>query len=272
MIATDFAVPQPVKLITASADFQIDRAELEFIGFGEGEESWGLGYFVLPGDFSQMFQKGRPWAYDQLESTLIRQFIREDGARLSVCAACFDTGYAGVQRALYQYLQPRLIRRYFPTKGASAKWAPIIAKGHRNERLTLWIIGTNRAKALWYRRATISVPGPGYMHIPKTDDYGEEWFKQFLSEDSHTERDRGVEMQIFNLPTTPKEDGSSRNEALDIRVGALAALYIRGPVNWDAEEKKNLATIPVEGKKSEAQKSSTKRDGNWATMGKGFRV
>lgn len=272
MIATDFAVPQPVKLIDFGVDFQIDRAEVEFVGWGEGEETWGLGYTVLPGDFSQMQQKGRPWAYDQLESLLIRQFIREDGARMSAVCGGFDTGFAGVQRALYQYLRPRFGRRYYATKGASAKWAPIWAQGRRDDRIRLFIIGTNRAKALWYRRATIGVPGPGYMHIPKTDDYREEWFKQFLAEDSHTERDRGVEMQIFNMPTTPREDGSSRNEALDIRVGALAALYIRGPVSWESEEKRNLATIPVEGKKDDARHKSEKKGGNWATMGKGFRV
>jgi phage terminase large subunit GpA-like protein len=248
MNALDFDVPKPVKLITTGIDYQIDRCELEFVGWGEGEESWGLGYLTLPGDFSQMFQKGRPWAYDQLEGILTRQFIREDGARLSVAAAGFDTGFAGAQRALYQYLRPRYGRRYFACKGASAKWAPMWAQGRRDERIRLFIIGTNRAKALIYRRATISVPGPGFMHIPKTDDYGEEWFKQLLAEDSHTERDKGVEMTIFEMPTTPNEDGSSRNEALDIRVLSMAALYIRGPVAWEQEEKKNLATIPVAGK------------------------
>lgn len=244
MTALELAVPQGVKLVNAGIDFQIDRAELEFIGWGDGEETWGLGYVVVPGDFSQMQQAGRPWVYDQLEGLLTRQFIREDKARLQVCCAGFDTGFAGVQRALYQYLRPRFSRRYFATKGASAKWAPMIAQGRRDERIRLFIVGTNKAKALWYRRATISVPGPGFMHIPKTDDYNEEWFKQFLAEDSHTERDKGVEMQIFNMPTTPREDGSSRNEALDIRVEALAALYIRGPVNWEMEERKNVATIP----------------------------
>ena len=79
-------------------------------------------------------------------------------------------------------------------------------------------------------------------------------------------------MQIFNMPTSPKEDGSSHNEALDIRVGALAALYIRGPVNWEAEERKNLATIPVDGKQEQSQAKAEKPKRNWATMGRGFRV
>lgn len=264
MIATDFAVPQPVKLISAGIDFQIDRCELEFVGFGEGEENWGLGYKILYGDFSQMQQKGRPWVYDQLEAVLLHQFSREDGARMQAVCGAFDTGFAGVQRALYQYLRPRYGRRYFACKGASKKWEPIIAQGRRDERIRLFIIGTNRAKALWYRRSTISVPGPGFMHIPKTDDYGEEWFRQFLAEDSHTERDKGVEMQIFSMPATPKEDGSSHNEALDIRCLALAALYIRGPVSWEMEEKRNLASIPVDGKKEDLAKvKRPRKQSNW---------
>lgn len=247
---------------------------MEFIGWGEGEETWGLGYSVLPGDFSVMFQQGRPWAYDQLEGQLTREFIREDGARLQVACAGFDTGFAKVQRALYQYLRPRYGRRYFALKGASIKWAPIWAQGRRDERIRLFIVGTNRAKALIYQRATITVPGPGYMHIPKTDDYSEEWFKQLLAEDSHTERDRGVEMQIFEMPATPSEDGSAHNEALDIRVAATAALYIRGPVNWDMEEKKNLATIPS--KEPKEKKTPVPAPGGRSTwmgdMGKGFRI
>lgn len=268
MIATDFAVPQGVKVITFGTDFQIDRAELEFIGWGEGEESWGLGYFVLPGDFSQMQQTGRPWAYDQLEGVLTRAFTREDGAKLQAVCGGFDTGFAKVQRALYQYLRPRLIRRYFPLKGASIKWAPIWARGRRDERITLYIVGTNRAKALIYQRASISVPGPGYCHFPSTDDYGDEYFKQLLAEDSHTIYDRGSAMQIFEMPATPREDGSSRNEVLDIRVAALAALYIRGPVSWELEEKRNLATIPDKGKSQVEQKKIAGRHG----LGRGWNL
>jgi phage terminase large subunit GpA-like protein len=265
MTAFDLAVPKPVKLVEFGVDFQIDRAEVEFIGWAEGEETWGLGYQILPGDFSVMPSPGRPWAFDQLEAVLTRTFIREDGARLQAVCGGFDTGYSGVQRALYHYLRPRFVRRYFALKGASRpSWPPWYwTQGKRNERIRLYLTATNRLKQLLYRRATITVPGPGYMHIPATDDYGTEWFKQFLAEDSHTERDKGVEMQIFHMPDTVPEDGTDRNEALDIRVAATAALYIRGPVNWDMEEKRNLATIPPpEGAKKEEPKKRKER-GNW---------
>lgn len=245
MTALECKVPLGVKLISAGIDFQIDRAELEFVGWGVGEETWGLGNLMFPGDFTQMQSPGRPWAYDQLEAALAREFVREDGARLKVVAAGFDTGYATAQRALYQYLRPRFVRRFYALKGAAMKWAPTWAKGRRDERVTLFVIGTNRIKKFIYQRATISTPGPGYMHIPKTDDYDEHWFKQLLAEDSHDEFLNGQQVTVFEMPTQIAEDGTDRNEALDKRVYAQAALYIRGVINWEFEEKKNLATIPV---------------------------
>lgn len=261
MTAFDLAVPKQVRLISFGCDFQIDRAECEFIGWAEGEETWGLGYQVLPGDFSVMPSPGRPWAFDQLEALLTRTFIREDGARLQAVCGGFDTGYSGVQRALYHYLRPRYVRRYYALKGASKpKWPPWYwVQGRRSERIRLFLTATNRLKQLIYRRATITAPGPGYLHIPASDDYGSEWFKQLLSEDSHTERADGVEMQIFHMPDTIPEDGTDRNEALDIRVAATAALYIRGPVNWDMEEKRNLSTIA--GNVPKPQPAARKRRG-----------
>jgi phage terminase large subunit GpA-like protein len=232
---------------------------------------------MLPGDFTKMNVKGRPWAYDQLEASLTRQFIREDKARLEVVAAGFDTGYAATQRALYQYLRPRLIRRYYAMKGASQKWAPVWALGRRDDRIRLHIIGTNRLKAEIYKRDTLLAPGPGFMHFPKTDDYDEEFFKQLTAENSTTIRDRGEEMQIFEMPVTPSPDGTSRNEALDIRVLAMAALYVRGPVDWQKEEARNLATIPVIETENEKllkrrERIERQRESWMGGMGRGFRV
>lgn len=276
MKAIDCLVPQKVRLITFGVDSQIDRCELEFVGWAEGEESFGLGYFKIPGDFSKLKRRDEPNAYDQLEATLTRVFIREDGARLTPVCGCFDTGYAKNQRALYQYLRPRFGRLYFATKGSSNKWDQIWRQGRRDDRIRLYLIGTNRAKALIYDRASISVEGPGYCHFPNTDDYDDEYFKQLLAEDSHTERANGVEMRIFEMPATPRENETDRNEALDIRVLALAALYIRGPVNWEAEEKKNLLTIPPKNAPARSKQMGgfdspaarrQRRPSNWLNMG-----
>ena len=40
----------PILWRTIGADVQKDRIELELVGWGEGEESWGLEYIILPGD------------------------------------------------------------------------------------------------------------------------------------------------------------------------------------------------------------------------------
>lgn len=258
----DGKIPQGVKLITAGWDFQIDRTEGEFIGWGDDEESWGLGNVAIFGDFRM------PESYKQLDSTMNRIFEREDRARLPVVASGWDTGYSAAQRALYAFLRPRFTRRFYAMKGASSKWAPAWAKGRREERITLFLIGTNRMKNYIYNRATIATPGPGFMHFAKNEElgYDEEWFKQLLSEDSHTEYAQGVQMTIFEMPTTPGEGQSARNEALDKRVYAQAALYIRGPVNWEAEEKRNIASIPPkegEQPKKPARQSSGSSFWDW---------
>lgn len=269
MTALECLVPKGVILVSAGVDFQVDRAELEFIGYGIGEESWGLGNLVLSGDFTAMHSPGRPWAYDQIEAALTREFIREDKARLHVCAAGFDTGYAASKPALRQYLRPRFTRRYYPLKGASVKWAPAWARGRREEGFTLFIIGTNRLKTIIYNRAGLTTVGPGYMHIPKTDDYEVEWFKQLLAEDSHTEYQGGQQITVFEMPSSPNsEDASDRNEALDKRVYSLAALYIRGAVNWDFEESRNLSSIPAIGE-SNAKKKPLRESASVSRSGLG---
>ncbi len=46
----DEILPVGIVLITAGADLQADRIEMEIVGWGRDEESWSLAYVVLPGD------------------------------------------------------------------------------------------------------------------------------------------------------------------------------------------------------------------------------
>jgi phage terminase large subunit GpA-like protein len=230
-------VPLGVRLITAGTDFQADRIEVEFVGHGVGEETWGLGHFQLWGDPRKME------LYQRLEALLIQQFRRVDGAILRCNAAGFDTGYAACQRELYAWLRPRLGRRYYAFKGSSVRNAEPIGMAAKSkvERVRLIMVGTNRIKAYIYSRASIEVPGPGYMHFPES--YTDEWFKQLLSEESRSVTLGGQEFKEFKQPEVTPDGGTPFNEALDLRVYALAALYARGGANWDYEERQNLQTI-----------------------------
>lgn len=233
----DQAIPQGVRVITVGTDFQADRIELEFVGHGVGEESWGLGHHVLYGDTRN------PEIYQRLEAVLLKRFKRVDGAYLQVKAGGFDTGYAACQRQLYAWLRPRLVRRYFAFKGANRKNAEPISMSAKSkvEAVRLIMVGTNRIKTFIYSRTSISVPGPGFMHFPKS--YTDEWFKQLLAEESRNEFEAGQSFKVFSMPTSIPDGGTDRNEALDCRVYAYGALYASGTVNWEHEERLNLKTI-----------------------------
>jgi len=67
-----------------------------------------------------------------------------------------------------------------------------------------------------------SVEGPGYMHLPNADWVDDEYLAQLTSEKPvrKYDRRRGA-MRVW-------EKVRERNEALDLEVYALAALYILG--------------------------------------------
>ena len=68
------------------------------------------------------------------------------------------------------------------------------------------------------------MPGPGHCHFPVS--YAQEFFQQLISEEVRTRFVRGHPVRYWFPPP------ARRNEALDRRVYALAALYARW-VPWE---------------------------------------
>jgi len=78
-------------------------------------------------------------------------------------------------------------------------------------------------KETWYARLRIREPGPGYCHFPAA--YGEGYFAGLTAERVRLKYRMGHPVREWFLPS------GRRNEPLDIRVYALAALLAR-PVPW----------------------------------------
>jgi phage terminase large subunit GpA-like protein len=142
-------------------------------------------------------------------------------------------------RTLYVFLRPRLRWGWFAFKGASSIEAEVVSRGVKSKVLsvTLLLVGTHKIKALIYNRANITTPGPGYIHFPMS--MKEEDFAQLFRQESRSVFKAGVEYKKFDLPAV----GSRRDEELDCAVLAHAALYARGFVNWDFEERQNQLTV-----------------------------
>jgi phage terminase large subunit GpA-like protein len=204
-------LPPGVVLITAGADVQMDRIEVELVGWGRDEESWSLGYAILPGDTVQ----AEVW--DALDQVLGISFHHPHGPDLVVAAACVDAGYR--QPIVQAWCNERSHRHIFPTKGAAGQrpvWARAPSKSA--DKRPLWIVGSDSAKEAITARLRIAAPGPGYCHWPINDVFDRTYFEQLNSGICKIKYNRGFAHREWSK----KPD--TRDEALDCRCYAYAAL------------------------------------------------
>lgn len=250
-------VPGGALLLTAGVDVQRDRIEVEVVGWGEGEESWNVDYLVLPGDPS------RPQVWRDLDDCLGATYRHETGTELHITSVVIDSG--DQTTAVYAYVKPRQSRRIFAGKGVSGPGRPVAKvsrkiSGKKTRDVDLYQIGVDDAKGIIYARLQIEIPGPGYCHFPVDRD--EEYFSQLTAEKLTVKFYKG-------FPRKEWVKSRPRNEALDCRVLAFAALKILNPV-WSAISKR-LGAEPVKAEpEPELRRTTQKRRPvrkarNWAT-------
>lgn len=215
-------VPLGGVVLTAGVDMQIDRLEVEIVAWGLGEESWSVEYLILHGDPLGV----EPW--EALDELLDSQWVHESGALLRLSAACLDTGgTAGYPQAAYEYARSTRHRsRLHAIKGVGGWGRPIVGtpskkkSAARARRVTLYPIGVDETKLVVMRRLALEEYGPGYCHFPT--DRAPEWYDQLTAEKLITEKVRG-------FPVRHWAKIRERNEALDCRVYATAALKLLNP-------------------------------------------
>lgn len=214
--AEDWGETWPAEVVTvvAGVDVQDDRLELELVGVGRDEETWSLEYMVLPGDPSG------PQVWADLDAVLFASYETADGRELGVRATCIDTGGHHTQ-ATYRYIKTRESRRVFGIKGVGGEGRPLVGRPSKNNigKVRLYPLGSDTAKELVYSRLKITDPGPGYCHFPSNRDA--EYFLQLTAEQLVTRYVRGHAKRQWVKKRR-------RNEALDVRCYAMAALYISG--------------------------------------------
>lgn len=211
-------VPEPVMYLTAGVDTQDDRFEYEVVGWGIGKESWGIEKGVIYGDMKQ------PDVYQRLDQTLLKTWKKKDGTKMTLTAACVDSG-GHHSNEVYRFCLERWNRNVWAIKGSNKGMeAPFISNPTRNNRVKvpLFTIGVDTGKCLVYDRLNVKHPGPGYCHFPKGDrGYDERYFKGLTAEKHVVTYKQGRATWVWLL----KERGR-RNEPLDIRNYAMAAMEI----------------------------------------------
>ena len=234
-------VPRGGLFLTAGADVQKDRIEVEIAAWGRGKESWSVDYRVFEGDTS------RAAVWEKLTGLLNESFTTESGLELPIMQLAVDSGFATIE--VYQWAR-RQGGRVLVIKGDSrtpsligsaspVEVGPMGAKLKRGVRV--WPVNSGMAKEELYRwlrqdRPTDEdvakgIPFPsGYCHFPR---YSEEYFKQITAEQLVTKIVKGYRRHEW-------QKMRERNEALDCRVYARAAA---GRVGIDRFQEKHWGDL-----------------------------
>ncbi|MDV7272104.1 phage terminase large subunit family protein [Thioclava sp. A2] len=232
-------IPMGGLFLTAGADVQKDRIEVDVWAWGRGLQSWLVDHIVIPGGPDD------PACWAKLTALLGQTWLHEQGAVMPLAKLAIDTGYE--TSAVYAWARAQGIAQVASVKGlegfnrATPVSGPTFVDATGNGRklkrgARLWTVATATFKAETYRYLrlerpsdedrALGVPMPaGTIHLPDWAD--SEWLKQLVAEQLVTIRDRrGYARQEW-------QKMRERNEALDTRVYARAAAWILGADRFD---------------------------------------
>ena len=243
-------VPEDVLYLTAGVDTQDDRFEIDVVGWGPDYENWGIKYAVIYGDL----HGDKVW--EELDTFLAQTFTKEDGTKLKIVCTCIDSG-GHFTNKVYKFCKKRFARKVFAIKGSNDSAAAYIQKPSKSnrEQAYLFTIGVDTGKSWLMDRLKLETPGPGYCHFPLEagKGYDEKYFKGLTSEKKVLRYKMGRPYFAWEL----KDRGEhKRNEALDCRNYATAAIEITQLPLKKPEEKKAAAAGAATGRKRKKRRSN----------------
>jgi phage terminase large subunit GpA-like protein len=272
-------VPAGGLFLTAGADVQKDRIEVDVWAWGKGLQSWLIDHIVIEGG------PGDQACWQKLSDLLGRTWTHASGTPMTIARLAIDTGYETA--AVYAWARQVGFGQVAPVKGlegfnrASPVTGPTFVDatigGKRLRRgARLWTVATSTFKAETYRFLRLDPPdeagpspqwggvsppkpspvggerfSPGFLHLPGWVDA--EWLKQLTAEQLMTVKNkRGfakLEWQKLR----------ERNEALDCRVYARAAAWILGADRWSDARWEELAAQFADSSGAQTPKAATAR-------------
>jgi len=209
-------VPDEVVYLTVGADIQADRFEWEVVGWGLGEESWGIEYGVLHGDITQLKDRKK------FAAELKKAFHKKDGTEIRVSIAAIDSGYK--PDSVYDFSKENGLKWAIPIKGASIAGKPIesFPQKKSDKKVYLTSLGTDTIKDIIFPRLRMFESGPGFCHFPidESTGYDEVFYKMLTAEKKVPTYPGGKRVDKYVCKP------GVRNEATDCRVYSYAALKI----------------------------------------------
>ena len=198
----------------------------------------GIRYQKIYGDML----KEQVW--QDLDNFLLGGFKKKDGTVLHIMSACIDTGGHHTDQ-VYRFTAERWERKIWSIKGKGGADVPYIRNPTTNNRVKtpLFIIGVDAGKALLYQRLRHETKGPNYCHFPLNEEagYDEQYFIGLTAEKMVVRWRKGRSVVAWEL----KDSKHKRNEPLDLRNYATAALEIANPILQEGEIAKPIRKRPA---------------------------
>ncbi|CAA7615048.1 phage terminase large subunit family protein [Magnetospirillum sp. SS-4] len=240
------SVPAGGLFLTAGADVQKDRVEIDVWAWGRNLESWLVDHIVIDSGP----EHAETWT--ALERVLGQTWTHASGAALKIARLAIDSGYES--SAVYTWGRRMGVGQVSPIKGVEGfnRSSPVsgptlvdATEGGKKVRrgARLWTVAVSTFKSETYRYLRLERPTDeelaegvrfpaGTVHLPSWAD--SEWCKQFVAEQLVTVKNRRgfskLEWQKLR----------ERNEALDCRVYARAAAWIAGADRWPEAKWRDL--------------------------------
>jgi phage terminase large subunit GpA-like protein len=169
---------------------------------------------------------------------------------MTISSACVDAGF--LQPVVQNFCNQRNHRRIFPTKGAPGPGRPVWPRtaSESKDKRPLWIVGVDAAKEAITTRLKIAEAGPGYCHFPTGDMYDAAYFSQLTAETCKIKYLKGFAHREWS-----KKIGA-RNEALDCRVYAYAALQSLCMAGFRLSQQADLIEAMYPGRAAQCQEQA----------------
>jgi phage terminase large subunit GpA-like protein len=240
-------VPERGLFLTAGGDVQADRIEVDIWAWGRQLESWLVEHIVILGDTAQAS------TWNNLTELLGRTWEHVSGRRLGLQRLAIDTG--GFTSEVYKWVRNQDRLSVLPVKGVAAydRLVPVsgptrielMPNGERLKRgINLWTVSVSFFKKELYKLLNLAKPTDeqlaeglrypsGYVHISRSAS--DEWVRQLVAEQQVIVRSRrGFVVRTEWRLLRP------RNEALDCRVYARAAVWLAGADRWSDAKWRDL--------------------------------
>lgn len=230
-----------VLFLTAGADVQRDRIEIDVWGWGRDMRSWLVDHIVLEGDVTQ------PEVWAKLDLVLAQTWPHASGQRMGLDRLAIDTGDGVTTNFVYGWVRSKSRDQVMAIKGKRGfdrtspvdgpNWVEVTERGRKIKRgVQLWSIAVAVFKSETYSYLRLARPTDealaegaswpvGYVHLPR--GITGEWVQQLVAEQLVTIKARNGASRF------EWQQLRTRNEALDCRIYARAAAWLRGIDRWD---------------------------------------